>query len=205
MKLIAMTDDSHTVHELASIISSIHGLVDYIHIREKSKTAHEILLLVNLLEHQGVNKEKIVIHDRLDIALLTDNPNIHLPSHSLPVKGVRATFAHLRIGRSVHSLLEAKQAEADGADYVLYGHCFETHCKEGKAPNGVQSIIDIRKELQIPIFAIGGITPARVHQLQEAQADGIAIMSGIFASDNPFESALLISKKCQENELENKI
>ncbi|MFJ7736350.1 thiazole tautomerase TenI [Lysinibacillus sp. NPDC097287] len=205
MKLIAISDDSHTIYELASKISSIHHLVDYIHIREKSKTVHEILSLLNLLAQQGVNKEKIVIHDRLDIALLTDNPNIHLPSHSLPVKQVRAAYPHLRIGRSVHSIDEAKQSEADGADYVLYGHCFETNCKEGKVPNGVHTIIDIKKELQIPIFAIGGITSERVHQLREAQANGIAIMSGIFASDNPYESALIFSKKCQENAHENKI
>ncbi|MFJ7951775.1 thiazole tautomerase TenI [Lysinibacillus sp. NPDC096418] len=205
MKLIAMTDDSHTVHELASKLTNIHQLVDYIHIREKSKTAHEILLLVNLLVQLGVNKEKIVIHDRLDIALLTDNPNIHLPSHSLPVKEVRASFPHLRIGRSVHSLSEAKQAEADGADYVLYGHCFETNCKEGIVPNGVHALFDIKKELQIPVFAIGGITPERVYQLREAKADGIAIMSGIFSSDNPYKSALIYSKKCQEYEYENKL
>ena len=203
MKLIAMTDDSHSVHELASKISSIHLLIDYIHIREKSKTAHEILSLLDLLQQQGVNKEKIVIHDRLDIALKTDNPNIHLPSHGIPVRIVRATYPHLRIGRSVHSLSEAKQAEADGADYVLYGHCFETKCKEGIVPNGVHNLIDIKKELQIPVFAIGGITPERVCQLQEAKADGIAIMSGIFASANPFESALILSKKCQEHENEN--
>ena len=180
MKLIAMTDDSHTVHELASKISSIHRLIDYIHIREKSKTAHEILTLLNLLVQQGVNKEKIVLHDRLDIALLTDNPNIHLPSHSFPVKEVRAAYPHLRVGRSVHSLAEAQQAEADGADYVLYGHCFETTSKEGKVPNGVHNIIEMKKELQIPIFAIGGITPERVHRLRAAQADGIAIMSEYF-------------------------
>ena len=195
MKLIAMTDDSHTIHKLASKIASIHGLVDYIHIRERSKTAHEILSLLTLLAQQGVNKEKIVIHDRLDIALLTDNPNIHLPSHSFPVKKVRAAYPHLRIGRSVHSLGEAKQAEADGADYVLYGHCFETTCKEGKVPNGVHIISDMKKELQIPIFAIGGITLERVHQLREVQADGIASMSGIFASNNPYESALALSEK----------
>lgn len=205
MKLIAMTDDSHSVHELASKIASIHHLVDTIHIREKSKSAYEILLLVNLLEQKGVNKEKIVIHDRLDIALLTDNPNIHLPSHSLPVKEVRAAFPHLRIGRSIHSFGEAKQAESEGADYVLYGHCFETNCKKGIVPNGVNTLIDIKKEIRIPVFAIGGITPERVYQLRKAKADGIAIMSGIFASDNPYESALILSKKCQEHDYENKL
>ena len=85
MKLIAVTDDSHSVNELASMISQMKDYIDYVHIREKSKNAHQILSLVHLLKEGGVAKEKIVIHDRLDIALLKNIPNIHLPSHGLPV------------------------------------------------------------------------------------------------------------------------
>lgn len=205
MKLIAVTDNSHSVYELANKIYTFHHLVDFIHIREKSKTAQEILALLKLLAQQGVNKEKIVLHDRLDIALLTDNPNIHLPSHSLPVREVREAYPHLRIGRSVHSFDEAKLAEVHGADYVLYGHCFETSCKKGKAPNGINTIIDMKNELQIPVFVIGGITPERVHLLREVHADGVAIMSGLFSADNPYESALRLSKKGQEHGYENKL
>ena len=203
LKLIAVTNDTHSVQALTHKILDIHHLVHFIHIREKSKTAQEILLLLNLLAQHGVNKEKIVLHDRLDIVLLTANPNIHLPSHGLPVKEVRAAYPHLRIGRSVHSLDEAKHAEVNGADYVLYGHCFETSCKAGKVPNGVHTIYNIKKELRIPIFAIGGITPERVCQLKEVHADGVASMSGLFASDNPYESALSLSIKCQEHGYEN--
>lgn len=198
MKLIAMTDNAHSIPNLATKISSIHHLVDYIHIREKSKTAQEILTLLKFLTQQGVNKEKLVVHDRLDIALLTNNPNIHLPSHSLPVKEVRKLYPDLRIGRSVHSLDEAKLAETEGANYVLYGHCFETPCKKGKAPNGIHTLIDIKNELQIPVFAIGGITPERVDLLNEVQADGVAVMSGIFNSNDPYETTFTLSKKCQE-------
>lgn len=204
LNLIAVTDDAHSVHALSYKILAIHHEVDFIHIREKTKTAQEILSLLMLLTQHGVNKEKIVLHDRLDIALLTDNQNIHLPSYSLPVKEVRAAYPHLRIGRSVHALDEAKQAEADGADYVLYGHCFETSCKAGKEPNGLQTINDMKKELQIPIFAIGGITPERVHLLKNLHVDGIASMSGLFGSDNPYKSALTLSLKCQEHGYENK-
>jgi len=205
MKLIAVTDDSHTVDALTSIISSIQNMVDYVHIREKSKTAHEVLSLIQLLEQAGVNKEKLVIHDRLDIALLTQISNIHLPSHSLPIQKVRENFPHLRIGRSIHSLEEAKQAERDGADYVLYGHCFETDCKKGLTPNGIHTISNMKQALKIPVYAIGGITPNRVHALQQLKTDGIAVMSGIFSSPNPYASALDFSKLCKENSCENKL
>ncbi|MEG0261371.1 MAG: thiamine phosphate synthase [Lysinibacillus sp.] len=189
----------HAVSDLATKISRIHHVVDYIHIREKLKSAHEILSLLQLLDAAGVRKEKIVLHDRLDIALLTNNPNIHLPSHSLPVKNVRTAYPQLRIGRSVHSIEEAQQAEADGADYVLYGHCFETQCKAGKVPNGIDLIRQMKKTVQIPIFAVGGITLARIPLLQEIQADGVALMSSIFNLDDPHEYTCTLYTKCQEN------
>lgn len=199
MKLIAVTDNSHSVPELAKKICAIHHCVDYIHLREKSKAACDVLSLIKILILNGVEKEKIVIHDRLDIALLTALPNIHLPSHSLPVKEVRKNFPHLRIGCSVHSLTEAKQAEADGADYVLYGHCFETNCKTGLKPNGIATLLDIKKQIQLPVFAIGGITLDRVQMLNEMKMDGVAVMSGIFSSPMFEETACMYQKKCKEN------
>ena len=77
----------------------------------------------------------------MDIALLRQIPNIHLPSHGLPVKEVKNQFPYMQVGRSVHTLDEAIQAEKDGADYVLYGHCFETNSKRGLAPNGIDTIV----------------------------------------------------------------
>ena len=70
-------------------------------------------------------------------------------------------------------------------DYVLYGHCFETNSKKGKVPNGIQPIIDMKKELKIPVYAIGGITINKIKSLQQVKADGIAVMSGIFSAEDP--------------------
>lgn len=202
MKLIAVTDDSHFVADLACKIIQIKDVVDYVHIREKSKTPNQILSLLKLLEEGDVKKEKIVLNDRLDIALLRQIPNIHLPSQGLPVKEVKNQFPYLQVGRSVHTLDEAIQAEKDGADYVLYGHCFETNSKRGLAPNGINTISELKKELEIPVYAIGGITPTRVEVLQTVKADGIAVMSGIFSAKNVRESALnFLRGKCSEKSL----
>lgn len=198
MKLIAVTDDSHTVDELAFKIIQIKDVVDFVHIREKSKTSKQILFLLKLLEEGGVGKEKIVLNDRLDIAVLRQLTTIHLPGHGLPVKEVKRMFPDMQVGRSVHSLDEAIRVERDGADYVLYGHCFETNSKKGIAPNGIHFISNMKKELNIPVYAIGGITPARIEALQELRADGIAVMSGIFSANDPRQSALNFLKKCEE-------
>lgn len=203
MKLIVVTDDLHSVNELVSMISQMKDYIDYVHIREKSKNAYQIISLVDLLNEGGVTKEKIVIHDRLDVALIKNIPNIHLPSHGLPVQAVKKAFPELRIGRSVHSVEEATQAEKDGANYVLYGHCFETNCKKGLTPNGIDRIVEMKKKLDIPVFAIGGITPDRVKTLQKIKADGIAVMSGIYSSTNPLASAIEYFTICEEKTIEN--
>jgi thiazole tautomerase (transcriptional regulator TenI) len=186
VKLMAVTDDRHPVSELASLIIGIKDIIDFVQIREKTKNVQEIIRLLEHLEDGGVKKEKIIINDRLDIALLMKIPNLHLPEQGLPVKKVKAHFPHLRIGRSVHSLEKAKEAEKDGVDYVLYGHCFETNSKKGKIPNGMDPIIEMKEELHIPVYAIGGITVDRIEALRQVKADGIAVMSGIFSAENPF-------------------
>ncbi|RFU67520.1 thiazole tautomerase TenI [Peribacillus saganii] len=196
MKLLAVTDDRHSVCKLASMIIQIKDIVDFIHIREKSKTSAELMSLLKLLENGKVDMAKMVINDRLDIACDKNIPTVHLPGHGLPVKMVRAKFPYLRIGRSVHSFEEAREAKDDGADYVLYGHVFETNSKKGKPPRGTSELTKIKKTLQIPVYAIGGITPARIKEIHQTKADGIAIMSGIFSADNPAAAAERLLEIC---------
>lgn len=198
MELIAITDDKHSIDELASKIIQIIDVVDFVHIREKSKKASEVISLINLLKINKVSMEKIVINDRLDIAILSNLSNFHLPSHGLPIASVKEYFPKIRTGQSVHTLFEAKQAQANQADYVLYGHCFETNCKDGIPPNGVNQLIKIKKSLNIPIYAIGGITLDHIQLLKEIQVEGIAVMSGIFSSSDPFKSALQFHEKVQD-------
>jgi len=200
MKLIAVTDDSHSTEELASKIIQIKDVVDYVHIRERNKTCNEIISLLTLLKEGKVKMEKIVINDRLDVALLTDITNVHLPGHGLPIKKVKEQFPTIQVGRSIHSLEEAKQAEKEKADYVLYGHCYETNCKNGKAPNGINSLVDMKKNIQIPVYAIGGITPDRVNEIRQTKVDGIAVMSGIFSSNDPLASAIQFYERCIEQQ-----
>lgn len=198
MKLMAVTDDSYSIHELASYIIQMMDMADIIHIREKRKNAMELVSLLKLLKEAKVDSEKIVINDRLDVALLMGIPNIHLPSYSLPVKAVRAHYPHMRIGRSVHSLEEAKLAEEEGADYVLFGHIFATNSKRGKPPQGMEPLTEIMSVLTIPVYAIGGISPGGVPLFHQSNVDGIAVMSGIFASKDPVAAAQSFYEKCQE-------
>lgn len=188
MKLMAVTDDRQSVHDLASTIIGIKDKIDMVQIREKTKSAQEIISLIQYLLDGGVEKEKIILNDRLDIALLMGLLSVHLPEKGLPVKMVKQNFPHLKVGCSVHSYEGAKKAERDGADYVLYGHCFETNSKKGETPNGIEPLLEIIGELRIPVYAIGGITLNKIDTLQQVKADGIAVMSGIFSAEDPIST-----------------
>lgn len=196
MKLIAVTNNMYSVHDLALKIIQIHDVVDFVHIREKSKSSLELLTLINILRDNKVPMNKIVMNDRLDIALLTKLINIHLPAHGHPVNLVKEQYPIMNVGRSVHSVTEAIHAEKTQANYVIYGHCFETNCKKGLSPNGIDTLIEIKKVLTIPVYAIGGIAPNHLPFLKELQVDGIAVMSGIFSSENPRDSALEYVERC---------
>ncbi|MEH7237625.1 thiamine phosphate synthase [Bacillus sp. JJ1562] len=186
MKLIAVTDDQQTLEAVAEKIIAIKDVIDFVQIREKSKSVRELLTLIEYLLNNGVKKEKIMINDRLDVALCMGIPTVHLPEHGLPVQMVKQRYPHLRVGCSVHSLKRAQEAEANGADYVIYGHCFQTNSKPGLPPNGVEPILHIKNELNIPVYAIGGITLKTIPSIQAVDADGVAFMSSIFSAAEPY-------------------
>ncbi|MBD8036089.1 thiamine phosphate synthase [Solibacillus sp. A46] len=189
MKLMALTDDSQPISVLAQKIIQIQQIVDYIQIREKSKTPKEVVTLLEYLNERSVPKDKIIVNSHLDIAVSNSIPTVHLPEKGFSIKQVKEQFPHLKIGKSVHDYAGAKEAEHHGADYVLYGHCFETNSKKGKVPNGLSPINEMKKNLKIPVFAIGGIHVDRVQALLDVKADGIAVMSGIFSATHPFAAA----------------
>lgn len=202
MELHAVTNDSLPVDELSKQIKAITSEVDFIHIRERSKTASELVNLVKHLLLEGVPKEKLVINDRVDVALLTNIHRVHLPGHSFSPKELRKKFPHLHAGVSVHSLEEARAAEKNGAEYVMFGHVYETTCKPGLQARGVQLVKELTSALSIPVVAIGGLTPDRIPEMRLTNVKGIAVMSGIFTHREPRIMAQAFSKKVKENPYE---
>ncbi|MCY7618680.1 MULTISPECIES: thiazole tautomerase TenI [Bacillus] len=202
MELHAVTNDSLPVDELIKQIKAIAPEVDFIHIRERSKTASELVDLVKRLFLEGVPKEKLIINDRVDVALLTNIHRVHLPGHSFSPKELRQKFPHLHAGVSVHSIEEAKAAEKNGAEYVMFGHVYDTTCKPGLQARGVQLVKELTSALSIPVVAIGGLTPDRIPELKHANVKGIAVMSGIFTHHQPRMMAQAFSKQVKEHPYE---
>ncbi|GGJ73855.1 thiazole tautomerase (transcriptional regulator TenI) [Anoxybacillus voinovskiensis] len=173
-----------STEQVVAIASQIHPYVDAIHLREKTKTAKELAEMMEELLFHGVPKEKLVVNDRVDVAIVY-GVKVQLAFHSLSVRQVKECFPSLSVGCSVHSQDEAKEAEDGGADYCIYGHVFPTASKRGVPPRGIEALAQIVGAVRIPVIAIGGIQPHHVPSVWEAGAAGIAVMSGVFCAEDP--------------------
>jgi len=193
-----ITDGKQTIEELIKRLSMIHSDVDYIHIREKTKSAADIMKIVSSLVAKGIPKEKLVVNDRMDVAVLHNIPNLHLPSHGFSIQEVKKFRPSFRIGRSIHSLEEAILCERDGADYLLYGHIFETSSKADLLPRGVERLEQICNNVNIPVIAIGGITPDTIERLRQTNVNGVAVMSYVMGSSDPKHALMKLKERVVE-------
>ncbi|MGH0486422.1 thiazole tautomerase TenI [Bacillus mycoides] len=175
--------------ELVNVAMQIESEIDYLHIREREKSTKELYEGVESLLGKGFPASKIVINDRIDIAILLNIPRVQLGYRSADVRLVKEKFSYLHVGYSVHSLDEAIVAFKNGADSLVYGHVFPTDCKKGVPARGLEEITHMASCLSIPITAIGGITPENTGDVLANGVSGIAVMSGIISSSNPYSKA----------------
>jgi thiazole tautomerase (transcriptional regulator TenI) len=154
-----ISDGRLNPEQFAELAAAVHYMVDYIHLREKTMSARELLTAAERLLTAGVPSSKLVINDRMDVALAAGAAGAQLAWHSLAPATARGIAPGLRLGRSVHSAEEAAQAGRQGADYCLYGHVFPTACKPGQRERGLEQLAEAVCCCSIPLIAVGGITP----------------------------------------------
>ncbi len=166
------------------------GGVDAVHLREKDLCARDLVNVAVRLRSTLSAQTMLFINDRVDVALASGADGVELGEASLPVDAVeKVAGRRLVIGRSVHDVDGALRAEADGADFVIAGHVFETASKAGQAGRGLAFVESVASAVSIPVIAIGGITPERVPDVLSAGAHGVAVLSGILAVNDPEAAA----------------
>jgi len=154
--------------------------VDLIQIREKDLEARALSECVHaaVAAARGA-ATRILVNDRLDVALATGAAGVHLGESSLPLGAVsewrRETGTALMIGVSRHSLESCLQAEREGADYILFGPVFATPSKDRFGPpQGLERLARVCDSVKLPVLAIGGVTEANAGSCIAAGAVGIA-------------------------------
>ncbi len=198
---------------LVKIRAAIAAGVDWVQIREKDLPARELLELTRAAiriaaEHAGANATRkvatgaaplgvrILVNDRLDVALAAGAGGVHLGSESIPV---REAVRWLRegnaptdfvVGVSCHSLEEVRAAQDAGATFAFFGPVFDSPAKRVfGSPQGIARLEEVCRSVKIPVLAIGGVNEENAGLCLRSGAAGIAAIR-LFQQKDPVEGAL---------------
>jgi thiamine-phosphate pyrophosphorylase len=155
--------------------------IHWIQIREKDLGGSSLAELTRfaIAETRGTSV-RVLVNDRLDVALAANAAGIHLGEKSVPLEAVtgwrsRAGRPDFLIGVSCHSLKSARVAERGGADYIFFGPVFATPSKAAfGAPQGIERLTEVCAAVAIPVLAIGGVNSKNADDCIAAGAAGIA-------------------------------
>lgn len=167
--------------------------------KDQPKRIREAIQLLHICRTHGV---PLIINDDLELAHHIGADGIHLGRNDTTIEQARQRLSPSTIiGVSCYNELQyAHDVQAAGADYVAFGRFFTSATK----PNAIQADIGLleqaRKALQIPIVAIGGITPENGSQLVQAGADMLAVIQGIFAQPDIRLACYKFSKLFKESQ-----
>lgn len=186
-KSLAASEGGANAEVLRKISEAIAAGVDWVQIREKDLAAGELLRLAQeaVGARGGENlqgaQSKIMVNDRVDVAIAALASGVHLGRESAPVREVvrwcRQGNAprEFMVGVSCHSLAEARDAENAGASYVIFGPIFDTPSKRAFGePVGTEQLSVACAALKIPVLAIGGVDARNARECLQAGAAGIA-------------------------------
>jgi thiamine-phosphate pyrophosphorylase len=157
----------------------------WVQYRDKEKSRREIYEeAIRLRKLTKDFNAVLIVNDYADIALAVDADGVHLGQDDLPIRETRKIMGSNKIiGISTHSLEQAKEAEKDGADYIGFGPVFHTVTKDVGSPKGTDMLQEIKRHVQIPVIAIGGINLENIKLVLDTGVDAVAVASAILSGD----------------------
>ena len=178
---------------VTTVEKAIKGGANVVQLREKDTPGDEVLklgeALLKLTKKYGV---PLIINDSVELAQEIGADGVHLGEDDTQIAHAREVLGGDKIiGVSCYGKIErGLNAESEGADYVAFGTPFFTPTKPERTPTSFDVLREaVSKIKSIPIFAIGGITPENADSVLETGVDGIAVITGVFGSDDPEKAA----------------
>jgi thiamine-phosphate pyrophosphorylase len=209
LRLYALIDGCESESAFARLVKElIEGGVDVIQLRDKRLCDRELIARARWLVDEGrlaLNKlgnspdlarsgllgdaacgPLVVINDRADVAAAVDADGVHLGQDDMSVKEARAIVGPRKlIGVSTHSIEQARAAVLDGASYIGVGPTFPSKTKEFENYPGLELLKQVAREIRLPSFAIGGISPDNVEQVIAAGFTHVAVSSAVKGGRDP--------------------
>jgi thiamine-phosphate pyrophosphorylase len=167
---------------VAQVAAAATAGVQLVQVREPDLDGGVLLQLVrDCVAAVRGTRTRVLVNDRVDVALAAGAHGVHLPAQGVDASAVRAIARPpFLVGRSVHALDEAEQAARAGQlDFLIFGTVFESDSKRGVIPAGVEALATVARAVPLPVLAIGGVTLAHLPAVRRAGAAGAAAI-GLF-------------------------
>lgn len=162
----------------------VHSII----LREKDLSEEDYFSLakdvIAVCEKYGV---RCTLHSFVGAAITLKAKSIHLPLHILREMSGEEKSAFEAIGASCHSVQDACEAVRLGASYITAGHIFDTDCKKGLAGRGLRFLTQVCESVDVPVYAIGGISRENLRDVINAGASGVCLMSSLMKCENTDE------------------
>jgi thiamine-phosphate pyrophosphorylase len=164
----------------------IEGGVDLIQLRAKNKSIEELVQLAKELhELTAKSATPLIVNDYAEVASSTPVEGVHVGQDDDSIEIVRRRVKRdILVGKSTHSLEQARAAEREGADYIGFGPIFATPTKPDYAPIGLENIRRVHAEVNLPIFCIGGINIDNLQSVIDAGAKRVVMVSALLKAHN---------------------
>lgn len=191
--LYLITDRHQTAGRplLEVVEAALSGGVRAVQLREKDLPTAELYDLAWELRALTARYDaRLLINERIDVALAVEADGVHLGVTSLPVTAARRIAPKLLIGYSSHAVGEAAAALAKGADFVTFGPVFPTPSKAAYGqPLGLDALAEACSRLRGPVFALGGVKQGNLAQVTASGCYRVALISDILAAPDPAAAA----------------
>jgi thiamine-phosphate pyrophosphorylase len=167
-------------------------------LRERDLPDRDLIALAGRIRDLSLKYNvRMLVSGRVDIAIAVGADGLHLTSSSLPANAARKLVGKDKyIAVSTHSLAEAKRAEAEGANFITYGPVYYTPSKARYGPPaGLENLAQVCGQVNIPVFALGGVTEDNALDAMDAGAYGVAVISAVIGAEHPAAAAAGIINK----------
>jgi len=174
----------------------IKGGVDLIQLRGKDQSIEELVeLAAELHELTAQSFTPLIVNDHAEVASKVPVEGVHVGQDDDSIEVVRRKAGRpVVVGKSTHSLGQARAAQREGADYIGFGPIFATPTKPDYRPIGLKEINRVHLDATVPIFCIGGIKIDNLDQMIAAGAHRVAIVSGLLKAPDIVEYARACKK-----------
>ena len=171
----------NTYHQLFEIAKkAVTNGVEMIQLRDKTGMARDILDFSQRILKMIQGRIFYIINDRVDLAIASGACGVHLGQDDVPLAKARNMMGpNALIGVSCQTFAQAQKAQAQGADYIGFGSVFKTLTKPDRSPMDVELLKEVLRNINIPVFAIGGINHKNVVGLKEVGVHRIAVCRAV--------------------------